>query len=237
MIRNDIDITESELNNLFKRLDIDCDSRITFTEFKRLFNCTSGIQLLSDKNFSSTFSSSLKSSQRSSRSGGFESPRRSPVRINNTVSRVYSPLRDRTISILNKSVERLDLNRSAVRSPQRNLSPRTHRFTASNGFVERNLSSSLRSNGYISYEEENFISFLRDLLEIENEIEKAKIDLTYKTDFNVEDAFRIFELDGRGYITDVDIKYGLNALDLFASREEIALLIKRYDIQNEGVIK
>ncbi len=237
-VRNNIDISESELNNLFKRLDVDCDSRVTLTEFKRLFNSASGSPLLSEKNLSSTFSSSLRSSQRSTRSGGFESPRRTPVKTNNTVSRLYSPLRDRTLSILNKSVERLDLNRSLVRSPERTLSPRRQRFNLSNSFAERNLSSSLRSNNnYVSYEEENFITFLRDLLEIENQIEKAKIDLTYKTDFNVEDAFRNFELDGRGYITDVDIKYGLNALDVFASREEIDLLIKRYDIQGEGVIR
>lgn len=250
MLRNNIDVTESELNNLFKRLDIDRDSRLTFTEFKRLFNSASGSPLLSQnlsqKNFSSTsgFSSStLKSSQRSSRTGGFESPRRSPVKaIYSTVSRFYSPLRERTINILNKSVERLDLNRSAVRSLQRTFSPgRTQRLTASNGFSfsERNFYGSFKSAAanYVSFEEENFISFLRDMLEIENEIEKAKVDLTYKTDFNVEDAFRNFELDGRGYVTDVDVKYGLNALDVFATREEIGLLIKRYDVQGEGVIR
>jgi hypothetical protein len=139
---------------------------------------------------------------------------------------------------LNRSVERLDLNRSAVRSPQRSLSPRFERLIASNGIGYRSIQSSFKSSGNcVTYEEENFIAFLRDLIEIENEIEKAKIDLTYRTDFNVEDAFRNFELDGRGYVTDVDIKYGLDALDVFATREEIVLLIKRYDIQGEGVLR
>jgi len=251
MVRNDIDITDSELHNLFKRLDIDRDTRLTFSEFKRVFNSSSyGIPLLSPKNFSSSYASTsfLRSTQRSSRiSGGFESPMRSQVvKAVNTVSRFYSPLRDRTMSVLNRSVEKLDLNRSAVGSPQITFSPRTQRLidssssmerNLSSSFVDRNLSRSFRSSIHLSYEEENFINFIHDMLEIENEIEKAKVDLTYKTDFNVEDAFRNFELDGRGYITDVDVKYGLNTLDVFATREEIALLIKRYDIQGEGVIR
>jgi len=263
MIRNYIDITQCELNNLFKRLDTDRDARITLSEFKRLFNITKGSSLLSSGNFSSSsnFSTTFgKSSLRSSRTVGVESPERSPINANNTVSRLYSPIRERTMNILNmnrsverldnlnrsverldnfnRSVERLDLNRSAVRSPQRSLSPRFERLIASNGFGDRSIQSCFKSSGNcLTYEEENFVAFLRDLIEIENEVEKAKIDLTYRTDFNVEDAFRNFELDGRGYVTDVDIKYGLNGLDVFATREEIVLLIKRYDIQGEGDLR
>ena len=53
---------------------------------------------------------------------------------------------------------------------------------------------------YIEYEKNQFNDFLRKLMGIEGEIEKLKIDLSLNPDFNCEDAFRIFELDGRGFL-------------------------------------
>ena len=61
-------------------------------------------------------------------------------------------------------------------------------------------------------------------------------DNIIKSDFNGEDAYSIFENDRRGYVTDLDMKYGLNSLDIFPTQEEIALLIKRYDARGEGII-
>jgi len=237
MLRNNIDILSNELSNLVKRLDIDRDLKISFSEFKKLFNLQTSLSQLS---FSKSSSSLLNKNQEITKKDfntNFGSPRlRSTFRdtsskLNNynIVSRLYSPLRNRTLGILNKSAERFDLDRS-IRSPDRGM---TARLNASNS-LNRNL---IRNENLVSYEEENFINFIKSLIEIENEVEKAKIDLTYKTDFNIEDVFINFELEGRGYITDVDVKFGLNAFDVFPTREEISLLMKRYDILNEGVIR
>jgi len=70
----------------------------------------------------------------------------------------------------------------------------------------------------------------------ESKIEKAKIDLALRSDFNVEDAYRIFELDGRGFVTEADLKYGLNNLDIFPSNNDIKLLMRRTDIKRCGTI-
>lgn len=236
MTKNYIDVTESEVRATFKRLDIDKDSKITFSEFKKLFNLTFAL----NSNLNSFTSNSTFYESKGSR--GFESPRaspkrstlrstlRSPIRnISTATSRLYSPIRERTMNILNRSVERLNLNKS-IRTPQRSLlspSTRTRDFNQTQNF---------KNTTYSSYEEENFLTFLRDLLDIENNIENTKIELTYKSDYNIEDVFRNFELDGRGFITDIDIKYGLNSFDIFPTKEEISLLTKRYDLQGEGVI-
>lgn len=117
-----------------------------------------------------------------------------------------------------------------------------------NAFSNLNMLSSSASNfegspnraefsPIVSYEEENFNSYLKEMLELENEIESAKFDLIIKADFNIEDAFRIFELSGRGYLTELDIKYGMNSLDIYPSKEEITLLVKKYDMTNEGILK
>jgi len=88
-------------------------------------------------------------------------------------------------------------------------------------------------NRIIDYEEEHFNYYLKDLFELEKEIESAKIDLILKKDFNIQDAFSIFELSGIGMLTQSDIKHGLNSLDIYPTFEQINLLIKRYDKTNE----
>ena len=92
------------------------------------------------------------------------------------------------------------------------------------------------NNKYNAYEQGQFNDFLKKLMEIESEIEQVKIDLSSNQDFNCEDAFRIFELDGRGIIDKKDLKYGLNLLNVYPTELELRLLIKRFDLQKIGVI-
>ena len=65
---------------------------------------------------------------------------------------------------------------------------------------------------YNEYEERQFNDFLSKLMLAENKIEAAKVNLALNSDFNCEDAFRIFELNGRGFINQCDLKCGLNLL-------------------------
>ncbi len=74
------------------------------------------------------------------------------------------------------------------------------------------------------------------VMDAEGRIERSKIDLALRADFNVEDAFRIFELDGRGFLTEDDLKYGLNLLEIYPTNLEIRLLMKRFDLQKQGMI-
>ena len=87
-----------------------------------------------------------------------------------------------------------------------------------------------------SYEESQFWDFLRLLMQTESQIEDAKIKLALGEDFNCEDAFRMFELDGRGFLTTDDFKYGLNLIGIYPTNQDLRLLMKRYDLQNQGSI-
>ena len=51
-----------------------------------------------------------------------------------------------------------------------------------------------------SYEQGQFNDFLRKLINAESQIENCKINLALNPDFNCEDAFRIFELNCRGFL-------------------------------------
>ena len=82
----------------------------------------------------------------------------------------------------------------------------------------------------------NFLDFMREIINIENQIENCKIELALRSDFNVEDAFRIVELNGRGIINEADLKYGLNLLDIYASDKDIKLIMRRGDIRKNNFI-
>ena len=86
------------------------------------------------------------------------------------------------------------------------------------------------------YEEKQFIDYLRKAMDLENKIENLKIELSLRCDFNWEEIFRIFELEGRGFLSKEDLVVGFNKFDLYPKDIDISLLLKRYDLKNEGLI-
>ena len=88
------------------------------------------------------------------------------------------------------------------------------------------------------YQEElgQFVDFLGYLMEVESRIEDMKIELARRDDFNFEDIFRIFEVEGKGYIEPEDLKQGLKLLGLNPSDFDIKLLMKRFDLNRQGLL-
>lgn len=74
---------------------------------------------------------------------------------------------------------------------------------------------------------------LRDLIRIESEIEAEKTHLANKHDFNLTDAFKIFDQRGYGTIDTYELKDGLNAIGLFPTADEVELWVKRYDTSGD----
>ena len=91
-------------------------------------------------------------------------------------------------------------------------------------------------NKYVSYEQKQFNDFLKKLMEIESKIEDAKISLAINSDFNCEDAFRLFESNNKGFLTKDDLKNGLNLLGIFPTGKKLKLLMNRFDLQRKGYL-
>ena len=86
------------------------------------------------------------------------------------------------------------------------------------------------------YEETNinqFNDFFKLLMEAENDIEKIKIELAKREDFNCGDTFLIFEKENNGFITKDDFKNGLYLLDIKTDDFIINLLFKRFDLMKK----
>ena len=105
---------------------------------------------------------------------------------------------------------------------------------------ERNLNIIQNKSNLIlkknEYEENKFIDYLKSAMKQENKIENLKIELSLRADFNWEEVFRIFELEGRGFLSKDDLKKGFNKFELYPKDIDISLLLKRYDLKKEGFI-
>ena len=117
-------------------------------------------------------------------------------------------------------------------SPTRALSPKNSQFHSSQ--TNRHLTREP------TFTESNFISFMKLLMDTESEIEHKKIQLLCScSDFNVEDAFLLFETEQtqNDVLTFNDIKQGLEAkLNLYMDNDDIVIMLSKYDLSNEGGI-
>ena len=82
-------------------------------------------------------------------------------------------------------------------------------------------------------DEDELVQNLRDLIRVENEIESEKTHLANKHDFNLQDAFKIFDQRGYGVIDGYDLRTGLNAIGVYPTQDEIDLFIARYDTSGD----
>lgn len=78
-------------------------------------------------------------------------------------------------------------------------------------------------------DENEMVLALREFCVLEKELESSKISLAKKQDFNLIDAFNIFDSARVGEISAYDIREGLNSIDVHPTQEEVELFVGRYD--------
>ncbi|CAI2383447.1 unnamed protein product [Moneuplotes crassus] len=89
------------------------------------------------------------------------------------------------------------------------------------------------------------LNVLKDQISFENNIERARIRLAYTSDFNLMDAFRIFDIDGQGTIQPSDLLKGLENLGIISNanlptildKDSVFLFMMRYDNDHDGRMK
>ena len=104
------------------------------------------------------------------------------------------------------------------------MSPMKESLMRSSSPVRRGREIPLRLD-----DEDELVRALREHINLERELENAKINLVRTSDFNVFDAFRIFDMDSRGWISLTDLRVGLNEIGVYPDHEELSLFFKRYD--------
>ena len=86
-------------------------------------------------------------------------------------------------------------------------------------------------------EEKELVIALNDLLMMENDLENQKINLSIKPDFNLIDLFRMFDIEGKGYITFEEFRSGLSLFRLYPNTDDSFLMFTRFDNLKEEILR
>ncbi len=214
--------TERELLQIIRRMDTDGDASLSYTEFADFIR-----------------------SQRPPTTVHYhvvDAPTRSPVRAS-------SPLRSSSPVVVTRSPIREVVHYSPL--PVRVVSPVReviYRSPIREPVIVRHVSP-IRSYDVIPvrvspvkkpilplYEEDQLVNSLRDVVQQERELEASKVNLTLKPDFNLHDAFGIFDVDHDGQISVGELREGLAAIGVFPTHDEVDLFFQRYDNDKNGRI-
>ena len=244
------EITEKDIKNIFKRMDINKDGKIDFNEFHNIM-CFPQINCFCCKCCNNCQGKNLIKFDENSNLNLRNYPQNSfnKENINNNSQTFFSNYQN---NLKNNSMNfeestKIMTNNNTFDEKIKiapNLALRSYperKFENYQNFVDPENIISNKSKlccsdcrkfpcecCYLKFKkgEESFLSFIKSLMLIELEIEKSKINLCLHSDFNVEDAFEIF-LNNKIYSNDVDFNYGLNMLDIHTSYIDINLLMNR----------
>ena len=105
-----------------------------------------------------------------------------------------------------------------------------------NSFEKKRNDNKDKNKNKNEYEEGQFIDYLREAMLQESKIEQIKIQLSLRSDFNCEKIFRLFQLEGIGFLSKNDLILGFHKFDIYPNDLDINLLLKRYDLKKQGII-
>ena len=84
------------------------------------------------------------------------------------------------------------------------------------------------------FEEEELARAMYEMMMAETDLEIMKRQLAMESDFNLPDAFKMFDLDHSGEITRRQFEEVFNLLKLYPTSLEVELALFRYDKDLDG---
>ena len=204
--------SETELLAIVRRIDTDGDAQLSYSEFGEYIR--------------STNPPIRPSYAEQERAASAERYRRRLLESRNT-----SPLRPAASPRAMSATRHSSPMRAS--SPLRPSSPYRHTSPMRPSPEPMRYSSPSRKPQLMRGEEDQLVQGLRDLIRNENDIEREKTSLATKSDFNLTDAFKMFDTNYNGYISSFELTNGFNAIGLYPTREEVDLFITRYDTSGD----
>ncbi|OMJ83748.1 hypothetical protein SteCoe_15290 [Stentor coeruleus] len=137
------------------------------------------------------------------------------------------------------TTEHSNHNSSKTKNSSRKSSPnRISKTSLSNHNTSKtkNSSKSKTSANKVSIEEKELVNWFKEEIKISRNIETMKNELAFKHDFNLIDAFRMFDTHNYGSITLADFEATFHSLSFNAAKEDLYLLIKHFShLQNNRI--
>ena len=79
------------------------------------------------------------------------------------------------------------------------------------------------------FEEEEFVKSLKELIDLETSLEKAKQILAHRRDFTLNDAFRLFDRNRVERISVYNLQDAFERQGVYISLEDAKLVMSRFD--------
>lgn len=146
-------------------------------------------------------------------------------------------------SSLRKSQIYKDFSRTQSKSPIRNSASRQTLQTPEKGTSGRSQHNSAQKNikKTLNFDENVshyiLIQTLKQFIALDKDLETTKQDLTLKSDFNLLDFFRTFDITNHGAVSCREFEAGLIKYGIYPNKEELHLLFKRLDTDNDNLLR
>ncbi|CAG9310083.1 unnamed protein product [Blepharisma stoltei] len=117
----------------------------------------------------------------------------------------------------------------SIASPVRHSSPLRKSFSPNrSSYNSRSLESSYRKTPIKSVNISEIAQVLSEQVALSRELDAAIKELGLRADFNLIDAYRMFDIDDKGFFTELDAEETLNDFGIRTFKDEISLLFKHY---------
>jgi Ca2+-binding EF-hand superfamily protein len=67
------------------------------------------------------------------------------------------------------------------------------------------------------------------MIQLERDLERLKVELTLREDYNLIDAFGLLDVQGKGYISPVELRESLNEMSVKTNIDEVHLVFERFN--------
>jgi len=236
--RNHIIASESDILALLRRADQDGDGKLTYSEF---VDCVSP----SDPYYKSNLKSSAVKETRTATPNRYASASRGRMTQSTHFHSAQKKLSNLDYyDYLSSSAKKSNrASYSPVRSTNKKLAESTYESPSRNAGYTTPSKSRSRSpvKEYKSplkeIEEDQLARALKEQINLERDNEDIKNQLALRSDFNLLDAFRFFDIDSRGYITKNELKEGFNYFGVFPTNDETYLIFRKLDTDNDGLLR
>ena len=182
---------------------------------------------------------SNKSYNSHTRNNTYSSPKKSflsPAKIVNAES-FYSPVSTKASNANNSFLFKTPTRKSATKSFYEEEVNNVSVFQPPPGsYYTVNMGPKIESP-MKPKEELELVKAISEILEHIHILETVKNELTLKEDFNIHNAFVIFDYENNGVINARQLEEGFESLGLHVTKSEIALLMKRLDEDSDGLIR
>lgn len=86
-------------------------------------------------------------------------------------------------------------------------------------------------------ESRQLMEVYQDFIRLEKDLERQKIEITLREDYNLIDAFGLLDAQGKGYISPVEMRESLSELGLRCNIDEVHLVFEKFNTLGDGMLK